>query len=189
MNNLFYLAHAGDYTTTYDPMYGNGYDTTTVDSGTLAVIYAVILIVSAVLYALHAYLLGRIFKKAGVPAWKAWVPFYNSWVMLELGGQPGFWAVLAIIPLVNIAAVVFMYIAMYNIGLKLSKSGAFVLWGIFLPTVWYAWLAFDKSVWEDGKGAPAVTPVNPPHAAATAAPVAVPTEPAHPTVPPSSEEK
>jgi hypothetical protein len=36
---------------------------------------------------------------------------------------------------------------MYNIGLKLSKTGAFILWGIFLAPVWYVWLAFDDSKW------------------------------------------
>lgn len=103
----------------------------------------------AVVYAVSAWLLGRIFKKAGVPSWVAWVPFYNNWKLLELGGQQGFWAILAILPLVNIAAAVFMIIAMYNIGLKLGKSSLFVLWAIFLPIVWLIWLALDKSTWND----------------------------------------
>ena len=69
--------------------------------------------------------------------------------MLEIGGQPGFWAVLSIIPVVNIVGAVFLYIAMFHIGKKLGKGGEFVLWAIFLPYVWYPWLAFDKSVWND----------------------------------------
>jgi hypothetical protein len=102
-------------------------------------------------YVVTAIFLGMIFKKAGVPVWKAWVPIYNSWIMLELGDQPGFWAVLAIVPVVNIVSAVFMYMAMYKIGLKLGKEGAFVLLAIFLPIVWMIWLAVDKSTW---KGAP-----------------------------------
>jgi hypothetical protein len=109
---------------------------------------------AVVAYVVYALLLSRIFKKAGVEGWKAWVPVYNSWIMLELGGQKGFWAVLALVPVVNIAAAVFMYIAMYNIGLKLGKDGAFVLLAIFLPIVWLIWLAVDSSTW---KGAPAAT--------------------------------
>lgn len=102
-------------------------------------------------YALQAYLLGRIFQKAGQKAWKAWVPIYNNWITLELGGQKGWWAILAIVPILNIVSVVFMFIAMYHIGLKLRKDGAFVLVAIFLPLVWYAWLAFDSSTWKGKK--------------------------------------
>lgn len=103
----------------------------------------------AIIYAVFAIFLSRIFKKAGVKPWIAWVPFYNSWKLLEIGGQQGFWAVLAIIPIVNYVSAVFTYIAMYHIGKKLGKSGAFVLWGIFLPFVWVIWLGVDKSKWDD----------------------------------------
>lgn len=108
-------------------------------------------------YVVTAYLLGRIFKKAGEKPWKAWVPVYNNWVLLELGGQQGFWAVLAFIPIVNIVALVFTCIAFYNIGLRFGKDGAFVLLAIFLPIVWLIWLAFDSSTWQKAKtaGAPA----------------------------------
>lgn len=113
------------------------------------------LIFIAIMYVVHAFLLGRIFKKAGVEQWKAWVPVYNTWVLLELGGQQGFWAILAFIPFVNIVAAVFAIIAMYEIGLKLQKSGAFVILAIFLPTVWMIWLAFDSSTWKGKKVAAA----------------------------------
>jgi len=107
-------------------------------------------------YVISSLALGRIFKKAGVASWIAWVPFYNTWKILEIGGQQGFWAVLAIIPVVNIVSAVFTIIAMYNIGLKLGKSGAFVLLAIFLPIVWVIWLAVDTSAWNDSLGAPSV---------------------------------
>lgn len=118
-------------------------------------IFAIIvgLIIAAIAYVVMALLLSKIFKKAGVGEWKAWVPVYNSWILLELGGQKGYWAILALIPIVNIVAAIFMYIAMYNIGLNFGKDGAFVLLAIFLPLVWFIWLAVDKSVW---KGSPVV---------------------------------
>ena len=91
----------------------------------------------------------QIFKKAGVKPWIAWVPFYNNWKLLELGGQQGFWAVLAIVPFVNIVAAIFLYIAMFHVGKKFGKDGAFVLLAIFLPFVWLIWLAVDKSKFND----------------------------------------
>jgi hypothetical protein len=100
------------------------------------------------IYIVTSIMLARIFKKAGVEGWKAWVPVYNTWVTLELGDQKGWWALVFLVPIANIIATVFLYIAMYNIGLHLEKEGLFVLWAIFLPLVWYAWLAYDKSTWD-----------------------------------------
>lgn len=99
-------------------------------------------------YVIGSLLLGRIFKKAGVEPWKAWVPIYNMWVTLELGGQAGWWAILAFVPFVNIAAAIFQYIAMYHIGLRLGKEGWFVVLAIFVPVVWLVWLALDNSTWQ-----------------------------------------
>lgn len=98
-------------------------------------------------YVISAFLLSRIFKKAGVKESIAWIPFYNVWKFLELGGQQGFWAVLYLIPIVNIVSMVFTYIAMYHVGLRLQKEGWFVLIGIFFPLVWLIWLGFDDSKW------------------------------------------
>jgi hypothetical protein len=153
----------GQMTTDYGDPY---YQTTTnssVDAATAAGIIAFVmvftLILVAIIYVIHAFLLSRIFKKAGIETWKAWVPIYNSWVLLELGDQKGYWAVLALIPFVNIASAVFMFIAMYHIGLKLGKEGVFVLLAIFLPLVWMIWLAVDGSTWKGSK--PVAAPVTP----------------------------
>lgn len=122
-------------------------------AGLILFAMVMLLLFVAVVYAVHAYLLSRIFHKAGVETWKAWVPVYNNWVLLELGDQKGYWAILAFVPFVNIVSAIFMYIAYHNIGLKLGKEGAFVLLAIFIPIVWYIWLAFDSSQWQ---GAPQV---------------------------------
>lgn len=94
-----------------------------------------------------------IFKKAGLKASTAWIPFYNTWKFLELGGQPGWAILLALIPFVGwIATYVFQAIAAYNIGLKLNKSGAFVLIYVFFSALWYLILGFDDSKWDDSLG-------------------------------------
>ena len=41
-------------------------------------------------YVVYAIFLGKIFKKAGVDSYKAWIPIYNTWKTLEIGGQQGF---------------------------------------------------------------------------------------------------
>jgi len=123
----------------------------------LAGLLLFLIIISIITYVITAFLLGRVFKKAGIPAWIAWVPFYNGWKMLEMGDQKGYWSVLMLVPIVNYAALVFHFIATYRIGIKFDKDGTFVLLAIFLPSVWLAWLAFDNSKWQDT--APALTTV------------------------------
>lgn len=110
-----------------------------------AVIY---LLIIAGFYALFAWLLSRVFRKAGIPVWKAWVPIYNFWVFLELGGQPGWIAILAVVPVGNIVATVFMCIAAYNVGLAFGKQGAWVVLYIFVPWLWFAIVGLDSEPWQ-----------------------------------------
>jgi len=134
-----------------DNMYRTSVETLSV--GAILTIYLFVLFAVLASYAIYAFLLSRIFKKAGVAEWIAWVPFYNNWKMLEIGGQEGIWAVLALIPIVSIVSAVFIYIAQYQIGLKLGKEGWWVVLAIFVPIIWYAILAFDDSKWQDTKPA------------------------------------
>ncbi|CAD6000342.1 DUF5684 domain-containing protein [Agreia sp. COWG] len=101
----------------------------------------------AAVYVVSSWFLSKIFVKAGEPAWKAWVPVYNSWVFLELGGFAGWWVFVSLLPLVGIAASVVMCIAAYNIGLRFAKTGTWVVLFIFLPLVWWGILGFNRSVW------------------------------------------
>jgi len=134
-------------------------DTTSLDAGVIFGLLATYFIFIIALYVVFSIFMAKIFKKAGEDGWKAWVPIYNSWVFLEMGGQKGFWAILALVPFVNIVSVVFMAIAAYQIGLKLQKEGWFVLLYIFASPVWLIWLAVDGSKWE---GVPAAASTAPP---------------------------
>lgn len=144
MNQLSQLA-------VYYTHYGYNYsytDGTAVSAGLVASVFFAFFIIFLAVYALHAYLLSRIFKKAGLSRGIAWIPFYNTWKLLELGGQPGFWAVLGIITPLNIVTSIFVYISMYHISLRFGKTGSWVILAIFFPTIWMAILAFDNSKWQ-----------------------------------------
>jgi hypothetical protein len=147
-----YYDNSTYYTTTTDPA---------VAAAAALAMLGFVFAIAAVTYVVSSIFLSRIFKKAGVEGWKAWVPVYNSWMLLEMGGQKGYWAILAFVPFVNIVSAVFMYIAMYHIGLKLQKDGAFILLAIFLPLVWMIWLAVDKSTWQGAPVGTAGQPVKP----------------------------
>jgi signal peptidase I len=58
----------------------------------------VLLFVSLIIIELPAYGLYKMFQKAGVPAWKGLVPFYNTWVALEISKRPKWWFFAQFIP-------------------------------------------------------------------------------------------
>lgn len=144
---MTYLSQLAQTYTTYETTYSTG-DIAAAGAVTVGML-VITLVIAIIAYVFTGIFLGMIFKKAGVPAWIAWVPFYNTWKTLEIGGQKGYWAVLALIPIVSYVSAVFVFIAMYHIGKKLGKDGLFILLGIFLSPVWYGWLAVDKSTWND----------------------------------------
>lgn len=58
----------------------------------------VVYLISVLLVLLPSWGLSRLFVKAGIPSWKAYIPFYNTWVMQEKAGRPTYWAILQLIP-------------------------------------------------------------------------------------------
>jgi len=122
-----------------------------VSAAVFASIVFFVAVFTLIAYIINGWLLSRVFKKASVPQWIAWVPLYNTWKTLEIGGQKGFWAVVALIPFVNIIAIIFLYIALFHIGKKLGKEDWFVALAIVVPLIWLIWLAFDDSKWQESK--------------------------------------
>jgi signal peptidase I len=60
----------------------------------------VLLLISLIFFILPSPGLSMMFRKAGIPGWKAWVPLYNTWAMLELDQRPKYWFFLQFIPIV-----------------------------------------------------------------------------------------
>lgn len=50
---------------------------------------------------LPAFGLAKLFPKAGVASWKAWIPFYNTWVIQGITGRPKHWVFWQFIPVVG----------------------------------------------------------------------------------------
>src|SRR3982751_1477738 len=61
----------------------------------------VIYLIGTLLVFLPSFGLAKLFIKAGVPAWKAYVPFYNTWVMQEIAHRPKHWVFWQFIPVVG----------------------------------------------------------------------------------------
>ncbi|RYY40762.1 MAG: signal peptidase I [Chitinophagaceae bacterium] len=57
--------------------------------------------ISLLIFLLPAIGLHRLFPKAGQPGWKGLVPFYNTWVMLDIAKRPKHWFFWQLIPVVG----------------------------------------------------------------------------------------
>ena len=77
------------------------------------VFFGVVLLFS---YLLTAITLMFFFRKVGVAPGIAWVPIFNTWTWLRVGGQPGPIALLALTP-AAIVVRIFLALAMYRIDL------------------------------------------------------------------------
>ena len=62
------------------------------------------LVFSIAMLVIAAVVLYKLFEKAGVPSWKALIPFYNIYTLYEISWGNGFYCLLLLIPIVNFIA-------------------------------------------------------------------------------------
>ncbi len=61
----------------------------------------IVYLIGTLIVFLPSFGFAKLFVKAGVPAWKAYIPFYNTWVMQELAQRPKHWVFWQFIPVVG----------------------------------------------------------------------------------------
>lgn len=61
----------------------------------------IVYLISVLIVFLPSFGLAKMFQKAGVEQWKAYVPFYNTWVMQDLAHRPKHWVFWQFIPVVG----------------------------------------------------------------------------------------
>ncbi|MBK7987483.1 MAG: signal peptidase I [Ignavibacteria bacterium] len=92
----------------------------------LAALAGVNLLIVIVILVLVLGGLWKIFTKAGKPGWAAIIPIYNYIVLTEIIGKPIWWAIMMLIPCVNI---VFMFLVYIELAKCFGKD---TLYGILL---------------------------------------------------------
>ena len=150
----------------YDSDYSSSSVSPAETTGILAVLLAymgMIVMILIGVYILTSIAKMKIFKKAGLPGWKAWVPIYGEWKFLELGGYSGALILLSFIPFFGgLALLVVMCLAANEISKKLDKSDIFILFPLGLITggitaiIWYYIAGFSNSTWNDSLGKPSL---------------------------------
>jgi len=63
--------------------------------------FFIVYLIGTLIVFLPSFGFAKLFEKAGVPAWKAYVPFYNTWVMQDLAKRPKHWVFWQFIPVVG----------------------------------------------------------------------------------------
>ncbi len=104
----------------------------------------VIYLIGTLLVFLPSFGLAKLFEKVGVPAWKAYVPFYNTWVMQDIAKRPKHWVFWQFIPVVG-------WFITPGIFIEFSKVfGVFSLrqhtMASLFPFFYFPWLANQKTL-------------------------------------------
>ena len=161
-----------------------------IENGMELAIVLGVLAFSLLFLIIYYVMLGKVFKKAGLAWWKAWVPFLNNWKLFEIGGQKGFWSIFLYIPALNIIGLVMMIIATYNINLKFGHGVGMTILAALLSPIWLCMLALGKDQWNDSLGAPSLAnaetaKAQPTEANVPSAEIVVPQQPTEINVPPA----
>jgi signal peptidase I len=102
----------------------------------------VVYLIGFLLVMLPSYGLYKLFIKAGIPGWKAFVPFYNTWVMQETAQRPKYWAILQLVPIAGWFITMGIFIEWVKLFGKFSL-GAHTL-SAFLPMFYFPYIASHK---------------------------------------------
>lgn len=104
----------------------------------------VIYLIGTLFVFLPSFGLAKLFLKAGQPAWKAYVPFYNTWIMQEIAQRPKHWVFWQFIPVVGwfISPGIFIEFAKVFGRFSLREHTMAALF----PFFYFPWLAARKDV-------------------------------------------
>lgn len=115
--------------------------------GGLIIGYLVVYLIVIVLM-IAAY--WSLFSKAGQHGWASLIPIYNTYIMLKIGGKPGWWLLLFLIPVVNVVIGIMALSAFLK---AYGRGGAgSVLLALFFGIIYFPYLAFSSSVQYTGTG-------------------------------------
>ena len=124
--------------------------------GWLAIVRMIVVLALAALMIISRW---RVFKKAWLPWWGIFIPFYNRYLMFELGWRSGRNFLWILFPPVF---VILMIINAFKIAERFWKHWAYGIGIVFLKIIFIPILAFDDSKYLGKKSASKVVvkPIN-----------------------------
>lgn len=151
-------------------------------SAAMMVIMLVFVVAMLLVSVLMIVSMWKLFEKAGKPGWASIVPFYNTYVMVEIAGRPAWWfAIILLVPLLN---VVFSIIVTIDFVKAYGKGTGYGVLSLFFPFITFPIMAFDKNV-QYVAGSGVAAPVAPQTFAQTVGSFDTATTPPQPVVAPT----
>jgi signal peptidase I len=88
--------------------------------------------------------LALLFRKTGVAGWKAFIPFYNTWIALQLADRPRHWVFWQLIPIAGWFVSMGIYVEFVKV------FGRFRLWehalAALLPVIYFLFIGLDPHI-------------------------------------------
>ncbi len=102
----------------------------------------ILIVISLLIVFLPAFGLFRLFAKAGIASWKAWVPFLNTWEIIKVARLRKHWFFWQFIPVAG------WFISIWILVEFVKLFGKFRLWQhaltVFVPFLYFPYLAFAE---------------------------------------------
>lgn len=95
--------------------------------------------------AIGLFIMYKVFEKAGIEGWKALIPFYNVYLLYELTWGKGLYALLLLIPIVNI---IVSFMTAIKLAKAFGKGTGFGIGLFFIPLVFKGIIAFGDAKYE-----------------------------------------
>jgi len=118
-------------------------DTASVISGSVVALFQLLLAVVQIAG------LWKIFTKAGHAGWKAIIPIYNFYIMLQIGENAWWWLLLLVVPVVNLYAV---YKINAGVARAFGRGIGFGLGLTFLGILFYPLVGFGDYQYQQSSG-------------------------------------
>jgi hypothetical protein len=115
-------------------------------------LYAFIGVIVSVIYLIWAVSLTRVFKKIGEDYWKAYIPFYNIYIMIKAAELNDFYILGCLLPLLGklgyAAFYVFLIYISVMVAKKFGKQKKFLIRIVQAPPLYMYELGKDNSIYK-----------------------------------------
>lgn len=108
-------------------------------------LYVIVIISCLFIYLLSCFFVSKIFKKGKEKVYKAYIPIYNIFKLLNLADLKWYYIFGLLITPVNIWFLIYMNI---KLAKKFNKGNGFIVGMCILPIVFYGILGFDDSKYD-----------------------------------------
>lgn len=120
--------------------------------GVFSFFFIIIVIALLILYLVGLW---NLFQKAGRKGWEAIIPFYNSWVLVEIAGLTWWYALLIILSsiihegnisfILSLGSTVANFFVFYNISKKLHRDTGFAILMTLFPFIMVPFVGLSNS--------------------------------------------